>query len=562
MKDDKEIVAAMKDAAFAAGGIQMESYGKKLKISHKKSPRDFVTEIDLKSQEAIVESLLKSMLRLGYLKNEIGFISEEGIDTKAKHLFIIDPLDGTSGYIEGNDKFAISICYAKEDAILIGLIYQPTENAFYIAEKGRGAFKATKNKLTRLQVLARNGPPRLAYNLSSDDKISKKVMHAADKLKRTIKSASRGRSVTLTAMSVVENDFQIMLNSHSFIWDIAAAKLITEEAGGLMLDWQGGEIKLDFTNSKKRYEFVLASKALTKQTTDTLNKRMKLLIIGAITNSEATYSDGVRRRFGGGVIYGAKVAIQLGINTTVVTIGAEDIDRGVAELKNLGINTYRIGRPTSNNFSNDYRSKQVRKLYMRSIIKTPIQYEEIPVNPNDFDCVIFCPTMTEINTKTISRFPLEQLKLLDAQGFARKNGYKNSSGLISVGYASWKITRAFSKKVNVLKVSHEDLPGIDLPPSQTISEKCRKLLSFGFEVVAITQAEEKTLIAGRGVDFTEIPTHKADVIDSAGAGDTFNVAFVYKYFETGDPIESAVFANKIAALKISGKELPKSVENF
>src|SRR5688500_11028968 len=105
---------------------------------------------------------------------------------------------------------------------------------------------------------------------------------------------------------------------------------------------------------------------------------MKLLLIGAITNSEPKYKDGIRKRFGGGVMYGGRTAVALGIDTTVLTVGAEDIEGGADELRALGIKIERIKRNSSNNFSNDYTGPE-RVVYMRSIIDDAIHAFELKI---------------------------------------------------------------------------------------------------------------------------------------------------------------------------------------
>ena len=64
---------------------------------------------------------------------------------------------------------------------------------------------------------------------------------------------------------------------------------------------------------------------------------LKLLLVGAISNSEAIYSGGIKKRFGGSVMYAARAARALGIDTTVITIGAGGIEGGEKEHEALGI---------------------------------------------------------------------------------------------------------------------------------------------------------------------------------------------------------------------------------
>ncbi len=105
------------------------------------------------------------------------------------------------------------------------------------------------------------------------------------------------------------------------------------------------------------------------------HKNIRMLIVGAISNSQAIYDDGVRERFGGGAIYGSQTSVKLGVDTSLLTLGANDIDAGVKELESLGVKVIKSDRKKSNNFSNDYRGK--RKLQMRSVIERPLEISDI-----------------------------------------------------------------------------------------------------------------------------------------------------------------------------------------
>ena len=73
------------------------------------------------------------MIQNGFNKNEIGFIAEENFTKNANHLFIIDPLDGTSNFVDGRKRFSISIAYVREGKILAGLVLNPTTDKIFFA---------------------------------------------------------------------------------------------------------------------------------------------------------------------------------------------------------------------------------------------------------------------------------------------------------------------------------------------------------------------------------------------------------------------------------------------
>lgn len=286
--------------------------------------------------------------------------------------------------------------------------------------------------------------------------------------------------------------------------------------------------------------------------------------MGAISNSEAKYKDGISKRFGGGVMYGGKAAVKLGIDTTVITVGADDIEGGIEELRSLGVEVIRIKRATSNNFSNDYTLNE-RKLYMRSFMDNPIMPGELNLDLKSYDSVIFIPIYNEFSVDLVSFFHDQIPVLLDPQGFTRRIGGKNVEGNYPVIQSDWKNIFELAQKVDVLKISHEDMRGINFPSGiETDKNKCQFLVKKGFSLVILTRSDKSTIIAGKETETMEIPIIKIadhEAKHQAGAGEVFAVAFMYKFLKTKDPFASVAFGHACAALKITGRDFdPKKAE--
>ena len=140
------MINILKTAAIEAGTILLNYYKKNLTINYKTSHKDFYTIADIESQKIIKEIIIKLLVKKGIDKSEIGFIGEENLNVAAdkKHLFVIDPLDGTTNFASGFDFFAISIAYFYQGALTAGLIYRPATRDFYYAQKNQGAYKNNK----------------------------------------------------------------------------------------------------------------------------------------------------------------------------------------------------------------------------------------------------------------------------------------------------------------------------------------------------------------------------------------------------------------------------------
>src|SRR5882762_7342839 len=142
-------ITVMIRAAFAAAKALKRDFGEveHLQVSEK-GPGDFVSHADIAAERTLRESLLKT-------RPDYGFLGEEGRELKGdgRHRWIVDPLDGTTNFLHGVPHFAISIGLERDGEIVAGIVYEPTRDEMFWAEKGAGAYLNDR----RLRVSARRG---------------------------------------------------------------------------------------------------------------------------------------------------------------------------------------------------------------------------------------------------------------------------------------------------------------------------------------------------------------------------------------------------------------------
>src|SRR6476659_200544 len=123
------------ELARAAGAAILEHYEGPLKIKQKNSADDAepVTQADTIANDLIV----------GHLKREFpddGILAEESVDTARRleksRVWMVDPLDGTNGFIDGNGDFAVQIGLAEDGVCVVGVVYQPLSGVLYRAVIG------------------------------------------------------------------------------------------------------------------------------------------------------------------------------------------------------------------------------------------------------------------------------------------------------------------------------------------------------------------------------------------------------------------------------------------
>ena len=124
-------------ASEKASKVLIRDFGEieKLQVS-KKSPTDFVTNADFKTEKIIIQELKKARPTYSIISEELGI--EKSKDKN--NTWIIDPIDGTVNFLHGIPHFAISIALKSNNEIVSGLIFDPIKNEMFYAEKNNGAY--------------------------------------------------------------------------------------------------------------------------------------------------------------------------------------------------------------------------------------------------------------------------------------------------------------------------------------------------------------------------------------------------------------------------------------
>ncbi len=242
----------MHKACMKASKVLIRDFGEieKLQVSEK-GPGDFVTASDKRVEKIIINELNVENSKYSVLSEEIG----ELIGKNKEKRWIVDPIDGTTNFLNGLPHFAISIAYEEKGEILSGIIFDPIKNEMFFAEKGQGAYlnnirTRVSNKSDFKNSLLVTGGPRYTSNIK--DKIFKEYIELAKKVRPTIrKSGSAALDLAYVAAGRFDGSWQRELK----YWDIAAGIIIVKESGGYIENLSGksfseGPINLVASNSK------------------------------------------------------------------------------------------------------------------------------------------------------------------------------------------------------------------------------------------------------------------------------------------------------------------------
>ena len=208
----------------------------------RKGPGDFVTKADLKAEETIIRVLQKARPTYSMLVEESGEI--EGIEPEYR--WIVDPLDGTTNFINAIPHFAISIGLEYRGEIIAGMVYDPLKDECFYAEKGNGAYLNEQ----RIRVSSKNmfddaligvTFPRPSY--AGDVNFYKTFQ----KIEATASAMRRMGSAVLDLCYVAAGRYEGYWSLELSPWDMAAGSIIVQEAGGYVTDLKG---KNDFMKTR------------------------------------------------------------------------------------------------------------------------------------------------------------------------------------------------------------------------------------------------------------------------------------------------------------------------
>ncbi len=242
---EKELAVAI-DLARAAGERIIEFYEAGFEIEEKVGLNDFrepVTIADREASRIIVEGLAKAF-------PEDGILSEEELDDideriSKRRVWIIDPIDGTAGFVNHDGDFAVQIGLAENGIPVLGVVLLPFHNVLDHARLGHGTFSQVgADKPRRVSVSDTTEFADLGLAVSRNhpsNRMQQIIKHFG--FTNTIRRGSVGLKVSLIASRSA--DVYIHPSPRTKFWDTCAPQIILEEAGGKMTDLFGLPLRYD-----------------------------------------------------------------------------------------------------------------------------------------------------------------------------------------------------------------------------------------------------------------------------------------------------------------------------
>jgi len=265
---DQELQTAV-ELARAAGAAILDLYEGPIRVEQKNYDNDVepVTQADRIANEMIVTGLRRVF-------PDDGILAEESVDTKRRleksRVWMVDPLDGTNGFIDGNGDFAVQIGLTEQGQCVLGVVYQPLTGVLYRAVRGKGTWierpqfepeRAHVSDKTDLATM------RLAASRSHRSPRMNKVIERFG-FREEVQRGSVGIKVGLLIEQ--QCDLYIHLSGRTKQWDTCAPEVILTEAGGRITDLFGYPLNYNVPDVQNRNGLVSSNGAAHGQIIATL----------------------------------------------------------------------------------------------------------------------------------------------------------------------------------------------------------------------------------------------------------------------------------------------------
>jgi myo-inositol-1(or 4)-monophosphatase len=216
-----------------------------ISFSSKSHAADLVTKMDFAVEEMLVEKITQAA-------PDHQIVGEEGIVKRAEdfsgHIWLIDPIDGTANFVTQKSDFVISVALYHRQQGVFGIIYDVMKDEMIHALKGEGLF-LNQHKINPMPPTLNlmDALLTLEFAICTEEQVKEhqKLLALAAKV-RGIRCYG-ATALSLAKVALGKSSGYLTLGTHP--WDFAAGRILVEEAGGMVTDFQGNRLRLEQRSS-------------------------------------------------------------------------------------------------------------------------------------------------------------------------------------------------------------------------------------------------------------------------------------------------------------------------
>jgi myo-inositol-1(or 4)-monophosphatase len=237
MPERPQFVPAMAEIAREAGALLMGYFHRRVKVEYK-GDVDLVTEAD-RASEALITKRIRERWPGHNIMGEEGTRSEQG----SEYRWYVDPLDGTTNFAHGYPVFCVSLGLEHKDERVAAVIFDPTREEMFTAEKGGGAF--LNGQPIHVSSIANLAECLVATGFPSHKRHKNPNIFFYHQITLKTHGVRRAGSAALDLCNVASGRFDGFWEFNLNPWDTAAGVLIVQEAGGRVSRFDGQPFRID-----------------------------------------------------------------------------------------------------------------------------------------------------------------------------------------------------------------------------------------------------------------------------------------------------------------------------
>jgi myo-inositol-1(or 4)-monophosphatase len=230
-------------AALKAGESLRSYFRKKVSIQTK-SLANFVSEADMSAERIIVD-----IIRSAHPDHAV--LAEETHHTfsDARHLWVVDPLDGTSNFLHGIPHFAVSVGYFRDGQAEVGVVYNPVSEDWFYAVQGQGAWHNGQRLSVNQESMLADTIVAVGFYYDRGKMMEATLEAIADLFRENIHGIRRFGAAALDLAQLARGDYGVFVEFKLQPWDHAAGALLVREAGGRVTDCRDQRLPIQHPSS-------------------------------------------------------------------------------------------------------------------------------------------------------------------------------------------------------------------------------------------------------------------------------------------------------------------------
>lgn len=237
MAERQQFVPAMAEIAREAGALLMGYFQRRVKVEYK-GDVDLVTEAD-RASEALITRRIRERWPGHNILGEEGTRTEQG----SEYRWYVDPLDGTTNFAHGFPVFCVSLGLEHNDERVAAVIFDPTRDEMFTAQKGGGAF--LNGRPIHVSTISNLAECLVATGFPSHKRHKNPNIFFYHQITLKTHGVRRAGSAALDLCDVACGRFDGFWEFNLNPWDTAAGVLMVEEAGGRVTRFDGQPFRID-----------------------------------------------------------------------------------------------------------------------------------------------------------------------------------------------------------------------------------------------------------------------------------------------------------------------------